>query len=273
MDILRLDLLHPVVSGNKFYKLKNDFTIAIESKAEGIGTFGGAFSNHIVACAFACKEAGIPCTGIIRGEEPSTYNPTLLDAKNYGMHLHFVSRIDYKDKEKLKKSFNKLYWIPEGGYGRPGASGISELFEQVPSLKEYTHIICAVGTGTTMAGLLNGSLENQEIIGISAMKNNLSLEKNIRDLLSPNKKKILPNVLHDFHFGGYAKYTGELIDFMNYIWDQFAIPLDFVYTAKAFFAMVSLMEENFFPADSHLLFLHSGGLQGNRSLPANTLQF
>lgn len=273
VDILRLDLVHPVISGNKYFKLKLYLQEALAVKANGIGTFGGAYSNHIVACAFACKEAGILCTGIIRGEEPALYSPTLDDAKKYGMNLHFVSRQEYPDKEKIKKNFSELFWIDEGGYGKPGATGIAEIFKNIPDADKYNFIICAVGTGTMMAGLIMGAQEHQQVLGISVMKNNFSLEEKIRELL-PEKNKMQPiHLLHDFHFGGYAKRTTALIDFINIIWNEYTLPLDFVYTAKTFYAMNTLIKKNYFPQNSKILFIHSGGLQGNRSLPENTLQF
>lgn len=273
VDVLRLDLLHPVISGNKYFKLKNYLQKAIACKANRIGTFGGSYSNHIVACAYACKEAGIPCTGIIRGEEPMEYSQTLNDAKKYGMKLHFVSRQEYRDKEKLKKNYGDLFWIDEGGYGKPGAAGIAEVFKDIPDADKYNYIICAVGTGTMMAGLITGAQEHQKVIGISVMKNNFSLEEKIRELLPEKDKMQSFRLLHDFHFGGYAKRTPALIDFMNTIRKAFSLPLDFVYTAKAFYAMDSLIKTNFFQQNSKILFIHSGGLQGNRSLPINTLQF
>lgn len=273
LDVLRLDLVHPVISGNKYFKLKNYFQEAVASKASGIGTFGGAYSNHIVACAYGCKEAGIPCTGIIRGEEPASYSPTLNDAKKYGMHLHFVSRQDYKDKEKWMKTFSDLFWINEGGYGKPGAAGIAEVFKNIPDADKYNFIICAVGTGTMMAGLMMGAQEHQQVTGISVMKNNFSLEEKIYGLL-PGKNNMQPmQILYDYHFGGYAKRKPALIDYMNTIWKEHSLPLDFVYTAKTFYAMEALMQKNYFPENSNILFIHSGGLQGNRSLPENTLQF
>ncbi|MEO8117603.1 MAG: pyridoxal-phosphate dependent enzyme [Bacteroidota bacterium] len=273
LDVLRLDLLHPVISGNKFFKLKNYLQEAIASNAKGIGTFGGAYSNHIVACAYASKEAGIPCTGIIRGEEPASYSPTLNDAKKYGMHLHFASRQDYKNKEKWMKTFSNLFWINEGGYGKPGAAGITEVFVNIPDAVKYDFIICAVGTGTMIAGLMMGAQEHQQVTGISVMKNNFSLEENIREILPEKNKMQSIRLLHDYHFGGYAKHTPALIDYMNKIWSEHSLPLDFVYTAKTFYAMEALIQKNYFPKNSNVLFIHSGGLQGNRSLPENTLQF
>ncbi len=273
LDVLRLDAMHPIVSGNKYFKLKFYLQEAITSKANGVATFGGAYSNHIVACAFACKEAGIPCTGIIRGEEPAVYNATLMDAKKYGMHLHFVSRQDYRDKESLKKKFNTLYWINEGGYGNAGAEGVKDIFNYIPGFEKYHWIVCAVGTGTTMAGLIKGAAPNQQVLGISVIKNNFSLEAGIRELL-PEKNKLQElHVLHDFHFGGYAKYAADLIQFMNETWKKNRLPLDFVYTAKAYYAIHSLIKNKYFSNSEKILFIHSGGLQGNRSLPENTLQF
>ncbi|HEX8356222.1 MAG TPA: pyridoxal-phosphate dependent enzyme, partial [Segetibacter sp.] len=174
LDVLRLDELHPIISGNKWFKLQYYLHEALELQKQTVATFGGAWSNHIIATAFACKEAGLRSLGIIRGEEPKQLSPTLQYAMDYGMKLHFVSRERYRNKQAVKAGISDTdhYWIDEGGFGLTGAKGASEILQLVNS-STYSHIICAVGTGTMLAGLLIAANEGQQLIGISSMKGNL----------------------------------------------------------------------------------------------------
>ena len=273
VDILRLDLLHPVVSGNKWFKLRYYLEEAVSTGKTKVATFGGAWSNHIVATAFAAGEAGLSSVGLIRGDETTPLSPALQDARKYGMELVFVDREAYRDKEALKCSLDQpgTYWIMEGGYGQNGAKGAGEILHTVDT-SEYTHILCAVGTGTMIAGLINTAATTQKIEGVSVLKNHLGLEKEIRALLSnPDSDRF--HLHHAYHFGGYAKQTPVLFDFMKDLWTRQLIPTDLVYTAKLLFATKELLTDNYFPATSRLLVIHSGGLQGNRSLPAGKLPF
>ncbi|MEI9946701.1 MAG: pyridoxal-phosphate dependent enzyme [Chitinophagaceae bacterium] len=268
--VLRLDKLHPVISGNKWFKLRYYME---DAKAQGknhIITFGGAWSNHIVATAAACKMNGLKATGIIRGEEPANYSPTLLKAKELGMEFIFISREEYKDKIVPEQFTSSQYYIiNEGGAGEMGAKGATTILDYCE--KNYTHYCCAVGTGTMMAGIINAVNTGQTVIGISVMKNNTGLEDDIRSLI--HKDNTNWQLLHDYHFGGYAKHQPSLLAFMNQFYTQTKIPSDFVYTGKLFYAINDLIEKNFFPANSNLLIIHSGGLQGNDSLPKGTLIF
>lgn len=276
VDVLRLDLIHPVISGNKWFKLKEYLKHAKSLNKKIILTFGGAYSNHIVATAAVAKENGFKSIGIIRGEKPATLSHTLLDAMSFEMDLFFISREDYKKKiippgvsDRYKKE--EIYVINEGGYGAKGVEGAKDILYLSDS-SSYTHIIDVVGTGTTIAGLIEASTEQQTIVGISSMKNNFSLQQEIEKFLSEENKKRF-QLIHDYHFGGYAKYTLKLIDFMNEWYRQTTIPSDFVYTGKLFFAVHDLLGKNYFPPDSKILIIHSGGLQGNQSLPKGTLIF
>jgi 1-aminocyclopropane-1-carboxylate deaminase len=276
VDVLRLDLIHPVISGNKWFKLKEYIQEAKSHDKKILLSFGGAFSNHIVATAAAAKMNGLKSIGIIRGEKPAVLSHTLLEAMNFGMELHFVSREDYKKRIIPATAFtingeNDLYLINEGGYGTNGMKGAKNIVTQIDS-SAYTHIIAAVGTGTTLAGLTEAANSNQKIIGISVFKNNFSLQEAIEKLVSKeNQQKF--TLVHDYHFGGYAKYSQGLTDFMNQWYRLTAIPSDFVYTGKLFFAVNDMIEKKYFPANSKLLVIHSGGLQGNQSLPKGTLIF
>lgn len=276
IDVLRLDLIHPVISGNKWFKLKEYLIEAMQWGKTAIASFGGSYSNHIVALAAAAKASGLKSIGVIRGEKPTTFSHTLHDAIELGMKLYFVSREEYKTKAipfQLQKDFNKdeVYFVNEGGYGQRGAEGAKQILNLTDSSK-YTHIIAAVGTGTTLAGLVEASQPRQKIIGVSVLKNNFSLEQEIKNLVSKENNSRFC-LIHNYHFGGYAKCTNEFIRFMNDWYDQTGIPSDFVYTGKLFFAVNDLIEKNYFSSQSRLLVIHSGGLQGNRSLPNGTLIF
>jgi 1-aminocyclopropane-1-carboxylate deaminase len=273
-DVLRLDLIDPVISGNKWFKLKEYVQQAINQNKKAILTFGGAYSNHILATAAFCKQNGLRSVGIVRGEEAKNLSPTLQSAKDWGMELFFVQREKYKQKilpQQVIDQYSQAYFINEGGYGILGMKGAEGILQLLNS-KKYTHIMTAVGTGTTLAGLINGSEKTQEIIGVSSLKNNLDLQNQINDLL-PTENKNRFRLLHDYHFGGYAKYDKELVDFMNDWFDTTGIPSDFVYTGKLFYSFSRMAEKDFFPAGAKILLVHSGGLQGNISLKKGTLIF
>ncbi len=271
LSVLRLDKIHPVVSGNKWFKLRYYIDEALFLGKKTIVTFGGAWSNHIIATAAACKMQGLSSIGIIRGEKPAILSATLLDANRMGMTLHFISRKDYTEKT-IPPGFSKeeYYFINEGGYGKTGAGGAATITQHFKQ-EDYTHICCAVGTGTMMAGLINSGLPHQKFTGISVMKNNTALDAAIRSLLHDRNRPF--DLLHDYHFGGYAKTNVALIHFMNEFYTRSGIPSDIVYTGKLFYAAADLVRKNYFPPASRVLLIHSGGLQGNASLHKNTLIF
>ncbi len=272
LDILRLDKIHPVVSGNKWFKLKYYLKHAIENNYTAIATFGGAFSNHILATAYACNKQSIPCIGFIRGEEPKQYSQTLVDVRALNMQLEFISRKDYKTRQAIMHENTGVFFIPEGGYGKTGAKGAAEIVQLVPTLSIYDYIVCAVGTGTMLAGIANATKLHQQCIGVSVMKNNFGLENEMLSLVDDEARPRV-TLLNNYHFGGYAKYTQQLIDFMNTPWLTDQLPLDFVYTGKAFYAISDLSEKGYFPRGSNILFIHSGGLQGNRSFTKEVLMY
>ena len=273
VDVLRLDEIHPIVSGNKWFKLQYYLADAIQKNKSEIASFGGAYSNHIVALAFACQSLNLKCTGFIRGEKSTTPSATLIAAANYGMNLQYVNRTDYNNKDALISLHEhpNRYWITEGGYGELGAKGASTILQQLPT-NNYTHILCCVGSGTMAAGLVNATKEGQQVIGISSLKNNIALEKQVLNLVADDKKAAFV-LLHQFHFGGYAKHPATLIEFMNEFYRRTIIPTDIVYTGKLFFALDNLINENYFPTQSNILVIHCGGLQGNNSLPKGLLPF
>jgi 1-aminocyclopropane-1-carboxylate deaminase len=277
-DVLRLDKIHPVISGNKWFKLKNYLQDAAQKGHNTIITFGGAYSNHIVATAYAAKQAGFESIGIIRGEQPVQLSHTLQAAHQYGMQLQFSSRRSYQEmrttdlRDVWLKKFPGAYIIPEGGQGTPGIHGSEEILE-LTQKNQYTHILCAIGTGTMYMGLVNASAHGQYIIGISVLKGIPDLLPEFQQHFRDPQKINYCHIQYGYHFGGYAKRKPELIDFMNRLYETSGIPTDFVYTAKMFYAATDLAAKNHFPPGSKLLLIHSGGLQGNLSLPPGTLNF
>lgn len=270
VDVLRLDKISPVISGNKWFKLRYYLEEAKSLHKKSILTFGGAWSNHIIATAAVCKMQELNSIGIIRGEEPKELSSTLSQAKEFGMQLVFISRSDYRQKKiPATLQSSDYYIINEGGYGETGAKGASTILDHCNKI--YTHYCCAIGTGTMMAGLINAVSPAQTVLGISVMKNNTALKEMIQTLVTGTEKNW--KLIHDYHFGGYAKHQPALLGFMNDFYEQTTIPSDFVYTGKLFFAISDLIRKNYFPADSKLLLVHSGGLQGNSSLPEDTLIF
>jgi len=277
VDLLRLDLLHPIVSGNKFYKLQFYIESAIENKASTVASFGGPYSNHIVALAFTAKEAGLKSIGYIRTNEDEPMTPSLAEAKHFGMELVYLGRTDFQTKKTSILQRNDIksscYFIDEGGYGTIGAKGASTILTEQDTT-QYDYIVCAVGTGTMLAGCVNAASPKQKIIGITVLKNEGSIEAEINALLFKQNKDSTPYTLqHQFHQGGYAKTNPLMLDFMNRLWDTEKIPTDIVYTSKLLFGVEQLIQENYFEKDASILVIHSGGLQGNRSLPAGTLNF
>jgi 1-aminocyclopropane-1-carboxylate deaminase len=271
VSVLRLDKIDPFISGNKWFKLRYYLEDAKKQNKKTIVTFGGAWSNHILATAAACRMNNLNSIGIIRGEEPSKLSPTLVQAKEAGMELIFISREEYQRKtipEKLNS--DEYYFIGEGGYGIKGAEGAATILDYCKK-ENYTHICCATGTGTMMAGLINGTSASTTVTGISVLKNNFNLEENVKSLLTNTTGRF--TITHGYHFGGYAKHQPELIDFMNNFYKETGVPTDFVYTGKLFFAVTDLIKEDYFLPGSRLLVIHSGGLQGNVSLGKATLIF
>ncbi len=279
--IKREDLLHPEIPGNKFRKLKYNFQAALEQKEQQILTFGGAFSNHISATAAAGKLAGIKTIGIIRGEELAhdldktlAFNSTLKFASSCGMKLHFISRTDYRKKENpgfiegLRRKFGKFYLIPEGGNNELAVKACEEILTKTD--KDYKFICCPVGTGGTISGIINSSYEHQQILGFPALKGDFLASEIQKNTRRNNWELILK-----YHFGGYAKMNQDLIEFINNFKLHHEIQLDPVYTGKMLYGVCDLIENNYFPENSRILAIHTGGIQGiegmNKKLSSSNL--
>lgn len=264
ISIKREDLLHPIISGNKFRKLKYNLKEAIKQKKSKLLTFGGAFSNHILAVAAAGKEAGFETIGIIRGDELEDKvleNPTLFKAQKLGMKFKFVDREMYRNKNeidfrrRLEFEFQDFYLLPEGGTNELAIQGCEEILTDLDN--DFDFICCSVGTGGTISGIINCSKESQQVLGFPALCGDF-LKEDIRKFATKSNWNLIP----DYDFGGYAKVSDELIRFMNDFYSKYNILLDPIYTGKMMFGVMDLIEKDFFPKNSRILVIHTGGLQG-----------
>lgn len=265
--IKRLDQVHHLASGNKFFKLKYNLEQAQKEGKMTLLTFGGAFSNHIYATAAASNESGLKSIGIIRGEETLPLNPTLNAALEHGMALHYISRKEYRRKknsdflDQLKSAFGDFYLVPEGGTNDMAIRGTAEILDNTDSA--YSHITTSIGTGGTFAGLAASIGIEQQLLGFSSLKGEF-IHGEIDALL--HQFNILPKgkieIFDTYHFGGYGKSTEDLISFIRWFYSEFSIPLDPVYTAKMMYGLMDLIKKNYFPEGSKIMALHTGGLQG-----------
>lgn len=265
----REDLLHPLVSGNKFRKLKYNFQEAKKQAKDTILTFGGAFSNHIVATSAAAKLSQLKSVGVIRGEELGgenleqtlSHNETLRNAKEMGMQLLFVDRETYRNKDNptyidaLKRKLGDFYLVPEGGTNDLAVKGCEEILSETD--KDFNVICCPVGTGGTVSGIINSSHEQHYILGFSALRGDF-----LKDEVNQRVKKNNWEIIIDYHFGGYAKVDRTLIDFINDFKTNYKVLLDPIYTGKMMYGIFDRIEKGEFPKNTRILAIHTGGLQG-----------
>lgn len=276
--LLRLDQTHPYISGNKWFKLKYNLQAALENGYQSVLSFGGAYSNHIHALAWAAQDVGINSIGVIRGEPEYADNPTLSDARKWGMQLQFVNRRDYRLRsepeflEGLKHSvpdeMQPVLIIPEGGSNALAVKGCREILSnQIIKKIRPDQIVLPCGTGGTLSGVAL-SCPAVKVLGIPVLKNAEFLYDDIRALIKSVGEPDPGNWQLDMegHFGGYAKTSPELLEFMRSVEDQCGVLLDQVYTAKMLFRIMQLIEEGCIPGGSKILALHTGGLQGRRSV-------
>jgi 1-aminocyclopropane-1-carboxylate deaminase len=267
VQMLRLDAIHPIISGNKWYKLKYNIEEALRQKAKGILTFGGAFSNHLIATAAAAYHADLAATGVVRGIYSSDQlNPVLQQCMDYGMQLHFVSREEYNLKEdavfqqSLLQLFPEYWLIPEGGANEAGRKGAGEIADFIAP--DFSHVILSVGSATTFIGLRNALPLEQELLGFAPMKGGVYLKDEVEQHLLPQKNSHW-QLTDEYHFGGFGKITPEVAGFMTEFKQQYGFELDRVYTAKMMMGLQHKLQEGHFPEGSKILCIHSGGLTGN----------
>jgi 1-aminocyclopropane-1-carboxylate deaminase len=254
---------HPFVSGNKWWKLKYNIAEAQRQGSRTLLTFGGPYSNHVFATAAAARELDMSSIGIIRGERVS--NPTLDFAERCGMRLHFVSREEYKSKNdsayaaQLERAFGDFYLVPEGGTNENAIKGCSEFGSMLHSENDFDTLCLPVGTGGTMAGLIRSMALNKSVIGFSALKGGAFLADEIRRWI--DSETCTWRIETSYHFGGYARRTRQLEDFIALVRATHGISLDPVYTSKMMFGVIDLARRGTFPKGSNVLAIHTGGLQ------------
>lgn len=263
LTIKREDLIHPLISGNKYRKLKYNLEAAKAQGHDTLLTYGGAFSNHIAATAYAGKLHGLKTIGLIRGEELSQKwetNPTLQLAFEHGMQFKFISREVYRDKQSedymdsLKSEFGSFYLLPEGGSNALAVKGCEEILTTEDS--QFDSIGCSIGTGGTIAGIINATRPKQKVLGFPALRGDF-LTEDIRNFTSKENWQLQT----DYHFGGYAKVSVELIQFINAFKQQTQIPLDPIYTGKLLYGILDLVKNDHFEPNTKILAIHTGGLQ------------
>lgn len=264
LTVKREDLIHPLISGNKYRKLKYNIEASKSGGYDTLLTFGGAFSNHIAATAYAGKLHGLHTIGIIRGEELAKKwenNPTLKLAAAHGMRFKFMSRDAYRDKNSIAftkdliREFGRFYLLPEGGSNDLAVKGCEEILKTGDA--EYDVICAAVGTGGTLAGIINASLPKQRVLGFPALKGE-NFTEDIRNFTSKKNWQLQT----DYHFGGYAKVSEMLVQFINDFKEQTQIPLDPIYTGKLLYGILDLVKNDQFIPKTKILAIHTGGLQG-----------
>lgn len=262
--IKREDLIHPIVSGNKYRKLKYNLLAAKDGGYDTLLTFGGAYSNHIAATAFAGTDNNFRTIGVIRGEELESAwqdNPTLRQAHKAGMQFHFMSRQDYRQKtttpilDQLKHRWGDFYLLPEGGTNELAVKGCEEILN--PQDAEFHYVACCVGTGGTMAGLINSAHPQQQVLGFPVLRDE-GLKEDIPTFVNRDPWRLI----WDYHFGGYAKVSRELVLFINDFRRKTGVALDPIYTGKLLFGLIDLVSRGEFKPQTKILAIHSGGLQG-----------
>lgn len=273
VEIKRDDIIHPIISGNKWRKLKYNLLHAKQAqRVNGVLSFGGCYSNHIHALAFACFEQNIPCVGIIRGEVEYADNFTLSWAKHWGMKLHFVDRKTYRrrhDKdylEELQQQFPDYYIVPEGGSNKLAIPGVSEIITELAQQTKFDTLITPVGSGGTLAGLIAGDELNNtahKLLGVAVLKNAEYLEDEIKHLLSTT------SITHDkwqlltqFHRGGYAKFSPNDATRIAEFNQVTGVDFEPVYSGKMILAFIDLLEQGYFSKGERIVLLHTGGMQG-----------
>lgn len=279
LSLLRLDKQPMTWGGNKYFKLKYNLEAAKDAGKNCILTFGGAYSNHIAACAAAAIENGFKSIGIIRGEPQKKLNATLQFAHDKGMQLEYISRSAYRAKSNEKfieellssKQYSEgkqIYVLPEGGSNALAVKGCKEILATLDF--DFDWVCCSSGTGATLAGLVLSLKENQKAIGFSALQSGEFLQAEVLQFLKTDKfylqekdHELNWRICPDYAFGGYAKLSPELIKFKKQFWEEEQIELDYVYTAKMLYGIFDLISKNYFQPGSRILAIHSGGVQGN----------
>lgn len=264
--IKRDDLLHPIISGNKWRKLKYNLDDALSKDSDTLISMGGAYSNHLHALAYVGKILNLKTIGIIRGERPTALTPTLQDMEDWGMELRFVTRSEYrllrnhKHWQDLPGIKPNQYWLPEGGANALALKGIGEIVDQIEI--PYDKLCVACGTGTTLAGLIRKVPDQKSVLGFAASNKAHYLESDVKSVLTINCHNW--EIFHHYHFGGFATLNTTLSAFMDEFEANTLIPLEPVYTGKMLYGIYDLIAKSHFEPGQCIVAIHTGGLQGKR---------
>lgn len=267
--IKRDDLIHPIISGNKWRKLKDNLTMAKGTHKKGIVSFGGAYSNHIHALAYACNENSLLSIGIIRGEPAYQHNYTLSWAQYWGMKLHFVDRKTYKQRydsdylHEIQQLYPDFLLVPEGGSNEHALSGVSDIIDELAQQTTFDTLMLPVGSGGTLAGIIHADKNQHKILGVNVLKGGKSLQDSVTSLL-PESTIAYDNwqLLDQYHGGGYAKFSADDCLKVQEFSQVTSIPFEPVYSGKMLLALLDLVSNNYFPEHHTIMMLHTGGLQG-----------
>jgi 1-aminocyclopropane-1-carboxylate deaminase len=281
VSVLRLDLIHPQLSGNKWFKLKKNLAYAKQQGYRGLLSFGGVWSNHIHALAWLGRHEGIPTIGLIRGEKPQKFtSATLQDAESWGMELQYVSRSEYRLRNdqtwlrQLAKQYPDYHIVPEGGGNTLGVEGCREISTIIESCTSgvYDLVCCACGTGSTLAGIACSLPADKEVIGIPVLKGGEGLANAVRSYIPDELLQSCARwwLYPDYHFGGYARFDAELVRFMRRFEQINDIPIEPVYTGKLIYGAYDLIRIGVIKRGSRVVVLHTGGMQGLRGTKDRT---
>jgi 1-aminocyclopropane-1-carboxylate deaminase len=269
--VKRDDSIHSIISGNKWRKIKYQLLSALENNTQHIISFGGGFSNHLHALGYCCHKLNIKFTAVVRGDYTNNLNPMLQDLTDWHTEISYVNKITYQARNtsllhSLQYEFPHATIVPEGGSSQFSLQGVGEIVSELT--QEYDYIIAPVASGGTLAGLINAldslSFQNKpQVLGIGVLKGQGYLEELVNKLLPPNCNNNW-KVNHDYHLGGYAKKTAELVQYCTSFNQQQPFDIEPIYSGKLFYAIEELIQQNYFPINSRVLALHTGGLQGAR---------
>ena len=263
--IKRDDVIHPIISGNKWRKLKYNFQAASDEGFDKILSFGGVFSNHLHALSYACNYFGFGSIGVVRDTHLKKETPTLSFCKKNKMKLYYLDRNQYRQKKSiqtinlLRKKFGKFYLIPEGGNNLLGIKGCQEIFDEIDI--DYDYLCSPVGTGCTAAGLIKGMKNNKKFIGFAPFTKTIEQSENIKNFCD---FQLYNNweLISDIHFGGFGKIDSNLIKFVRRFKSDFNMELDLIYTGKLFYSLFNMIKNDAFDKRTKILVIHTGGLQG-----------
>ena len=268
VSIKRDDLIHPIISGNKWRKLKYNLKEVKKRNLSGVVSFGGAYSNHIHALAYAAQQEELKCIGIIRGEQVYANNFTLSWARHWGMELKFVDRATYRTRyendflEKLQQQYSDYYLVPEGGSNALAIPGMAEVIDELNQQTEFDTLITPVGSGGTLAGLISGDNNQHQLIGVAVLKQAEYLRQEIARLLSNTTKHTNWQLLTQYHDSGYGKFSQQNAKTIKNFIKETGIPFEPIYSGKMLAAFIDLVTKGYFPANHKIVLLHTGGIQG-----------